>query len=366
MKQKIAITGGHLTPALAVMEELMRRGYRLVFFGRSTTMTNDPTPSIEKEVISGIGIRFLSITAGRWSRHNPLLSLLTLGIETPQGFAQALTALSTAKPDLILSFGGYLAVPVVLAGAVRGVPVVMHEQTRVTGIANRLLSWFAKEVLVSFPETARGKARWIGNPVRKAIFQTRPRSQVIQEWLAHNPRFLYVTGGNQGAHALNIAVEEVLSELLSRWPVFHQTGDSAQFRDLDRMTAIREGLPEPLKRKYFVTRYVHAEDVGAVMRHSHVVIARAGANTVWELALLRKRSVLVPLATSGGGEQQYNASWLASSGLGIVLPDNPSGEMLLGSIAGAHKLVPEKAVVPDFIDAAAASRIADRIDSLFQ
>lgn len=362
MNVRIAVTGGHITCALAVIEELEQHGCSLVFFGRTTTIEGDKTPAIEHELIVRKHLPFIPVTTGRIARYPSLISLLSLA-KVPVGFAQALVGLQRFKPHVVLSFGGYVAVPVAIAAKILGIRIVTHEQTMVVGTANRFIRILSDRVLVSFPQTATRGAVFTGNPVRKEIFAQVAQTHEVKEWLTDHDPFIYVTGGNQGAHAINQAVEKILPDLLKDYRVFHQTGDSKQFRDYTKHQHIKSALSHDVASRYFVTRYVYPEDIGAVLNEACVIVSRAGANTVWELLLLSKRAVLSPLAHAGGREQELQAIWFASTGLGVIVPDPPSGGELLAAIKHADSL-PGNIPLPPFVDSTAASRIAQIILSL--
>lgn len=362
MNVRVAITGGHITCALAVIEELKRHGCSLVFFGRTSTMEGDPTPAVERELIVRKHLPFIPITTGRIARYPSLISLLSIA-KVPVGFAQALAGLQRFRPHVLLSFGSYVAVPVAAAAKILGIRIVTHEQTMVLGVANRFIRMLSDRVLVSFPQGATKGAVFTGNPVRKEIFAHVAHTHEVKEWLADHDPFIYVTGGNQGAHAINQAVGKILPDLLKDYRVFHQTGDSKQYHDYTKHQHMKSALSHDLASRYFVTRYVYPEDIGAVLNGACVVVSRAGANTVWELLLLSKRAVLSPLAHAGGGEQALQAAFLAATGHGVVVPDSPSGSELLAAIRKAHSLPGSVARVP-FVDRGAASRIAQIVVSL--
>src|SRR3989338_10028183 len=147
---KVAITGGHLTPSLAVIEELLKRdNVEIVYLGRKSTMEGDSAQSIESKTIQSLGIKFYPLTSGRLQRRITRYTLTSL-LKIPFGFWQANKILKDIKPDVILSFGGYLALPVVIAAKFQGIKIITHEQTVVVGLANRIIAKFADLVAVSW------------------------------------------------------------------------------------------------------------------------------------------------------------------------------------------------------------------------
>ena len=149
-KTKIVITGGHLNPALAMIEQLEQSGrWEIYFFGRNTTTEISDDPSAESQIIPSLNIPFYAITTGRMQRKASFAGIKSL-LKFPVGFLQSLYLLLKIKPHIILSFGGYLALPVCLSGSVLGISVVTHEQTTVPGIANRIVALIAKKIAVSW------------------------------------------------------------------------------------------------------------------------------------------------------------------------------------------------------------------------
>lgn len=144
MIKKIVITGGHLTPALAVMEKLREQGWQIVFFGRQHALEGDSSVSVEYQTITKLGISFISLTAGRLQRSFTRYTVFSF-LKIPIGFIQSFYYLIKFKPTVILSFGGYVALPVALAGWMLKIPIVTHEQSVVPGLANKIIFKFAKK-----------------------------------------------------------------------------------------------------------------------------------------------------------------------------------------------------------------------------
>jgi UDP-N-acetylglucosamine--N-acetylmuramyl-(pentapeptide) pyrophosphoryl-undecaprenol N-acetylglucosamine transferase len=151
---KVAITGGHVTPALAVIEELQKdRKNKILYFGRKYSFEGDNTLANDYQIVAKINrITYVNLATGRLQRKLTRHTISSL-FKIPRGFFQAMSELRRNRPDVILSFGGYLAVPVVLAGWLLKIPVITHEQTVVVGLSNRIISFFAKKI-VSLPRPA--------------------------------------------------------------------------------------------------------------------------------------------------------------------------------------------------------------------
>lgn len=283
----ICITGGHLTPALAVIEEIRRRKlpWKIVFIGRSHAFEGGGAPTQEERLVSGLGAQFHALTTGRG----------TGLFKVPIGFLQALFWFFVHRPAVVLSFGGYIALPVAIAAWIIRIPVVTHEQTENLGLANRIIARFARDVI---------RASESGVPIRRALFF--PPARPSFEIDARCP-ILYITGGSTGARSLNALVFPIVSELAKTWTVIHQVGSGDTSK-----------APSPHGR-YVIAEYFDASDVAWIYAHAALLIARAGANTTGEVAALGVPALFIPLPWAAGGEQAKNAQKLEREGGAIVL-----------------------------------------------
>jgi UDP-N-acetylglucosamine--N-acetylmuramyl-(pentapeptide) pyrophosphoryl-undecaprenol N-acetylglucosamine transferase len=214
--KKVIITGGHLTPALAVAAVLTKRNWDIVYIGQTHSVAGDAAFSQEYLNVTRLGHKFLPITAGKLHRRITRQNLASL-VKIPFGLLQVFIYLTRERPQVILSFGGFIAVPVILGGWLLGIPIVMHEQTKAPGLANRFIQFFATYICVGWEETARTfpkhKTVVTGNPLRTEIFQKGTAMPVSLD-----KPLLYITGGTLGAHSLNLLVEPVVKGLLNwRW-----------------------------------------------------------------------------------------------------------------------------------------------------
>jgi len=320
--RKIVITGGHLTPALAVIEELQKRSnWEIFYIGRKYTAEGEKTPSLESTVIQEKGIWFIPINFGRL-QHKFTRYTIPAFLRIPWGFILAFFHLLKIKPDVILSFGSYVGVPVVLAGWFLKIPIVIHEQTTVIGLGNKINSFFAKKICVSWPETLKGlpksKTVLTGNPLRQDIFKTNSKVLSNLKFKQGKPLIL-VTGGNQGSHRINLAIEGILLKLLTKYNFFHQTGHLAGFGDFERLEEKRRKLPLKLKNNYHLKKYVTGEEWGTLLSKADLVISRAGINTITELLFLGKPQLLIPIPWLPGDEQTKNAEMVRKLGLAEII-----------------------------------------------
>lgn len=339
--KRIVITGGHLTPALAVIDELIKKGgWEILFIGRKYATEQEKTPSIESQVIPERGIWFVAINAGRSPRHFNRYALLSF-LKIPLGLLQAFYHLFRFRPWVILSFGGYVSVPVVFAGWLLRIPAITHEQTTVQGLATKINSFFAKRIAVSWPQTLKQfpkeKVVFTGNPIRKEIFKVNEKMWQILRFPKRLP-LIFVTGGNQGSHVINLVVESTLPKLVKIANVFHQCGHLRALGDYPRLQKVREKLPERLKKRYHVRKYLNGEEMGTLLNKADLVVCRAGANTLSEIAALGKPALFIPLPWLYKDEQTQNAQMLVEAGIAEILPQKElSGKTLYQEIKSQIK-----------------------------
>ena len=322
--------GGHFSPALAVIEQ-KPQDWEILLVGRKHTFEGDTVLSLEYQTARRLDLPFESITTGRLQRRFTRYTLSSL-IKMPVGLAQAKKILSRFKPDVVLSFGGYVSIPVVLAAAMQRVPIVIHEQTLHAGLANKIASRFAKKICISWEQSAKffpkNKTVLTGNPLQEAFLI---RHSGEDEGRLQNPDsgqarmtekglpLIYVTGGSGGAHGINVLIEGCLEKLLEKFTVIHQTGDAKQFGDFERLQNLRSGLSVALQKNYRLEKFIKPEEVLAIMNQADLVVSRSGINTVTELLYLGKPCLLIPLPYGQHNEQLANANFMKKTGLAEVI-----------------------------------------------
>lgn len=320
---KVLITGTHFTPAQAVIEVLQKdyQDVEIVYVGRVHTREEDNSPSLESKEIPKLGVKFISITTGRLQRSFTIYTIPSL-LKIPIGFIQSFYYLLKEQPDVILSFGGYVAVPVVISAWVLSIPIIIHEQTLVTGLANKITSHFADKIAVSFEKDysfPKDKIVVTGNPIRKEILEPDNKNSHVYKFvmLHRGLPLVLITGGNQGSHVINQAVYEILDELTDVAFIIHQTGDSA-FGDFERLLEKRDGLKH--KARYLVTKWLNAKEMGIVISKVALAVSRAGANTLSELAYFGVPALVIPIPYLYQNEQMVSAKFFEKLGLVTLLP----------------------------------------------
>ncbi len=329
---KIVIVGGHHTPALAVVDALAPK-FKIFWIGHKYSMWGDKNVSAEYQEVTGRGVPFYDLKAGKLYKTFHPLKLVRL----PFGFLKAFCYLLKIRPQLIVSFGGYLAPPVVIAGWFLGIPAVTHEQTVEGGWANRLVAKFAKKIFVSWEESLKyfpkEKTIVTGNPLREVVValchseersDEESRSEILPLRYTQGQddrQTIYITGGKQGSHAINVAAGHALPNLLEKYNVIHQCGRSTVYDDYQELRSVYQERSSGQRRRYLLKDYFTEDEIGAVFSAADVVISRSGANIVYELAALGKPAILIPIPWVSHDEQRKNAQILADAGSAIILEE---------------------------------------------
>ncbi len=312
-------TGGHVLPAVAVLEELARREVRLdcLWIGSGD--------GVEQRAAADAGVAFRAIQNGKLRRY-PDLRNLRDAARIPVGVVQAAQIVRRFRPDVILSTGGFVSVPTVI-GARRSGPIVTHEQTAILGLATRINLRFGAILAVSFPETmavARGMAGRVeltGNPIRASLQAGDADRGRAAFGLSVELPILTVMGGARGASPINERVRDMLPDLLQHAQIVHQTGPASANEDAADLGRMRATWPEQLQRRYVIRDFIR-DELPDVYAMTDLVLARAGAGTVAELAVLGLPSILIPLPHAGGDEQTRNAEVLARAGAAVMIRQN--------------------------------------------
>lgn len=344
-------TGGHVGPALAVIQTLRERAARPGAGFNPVFRYVGSAAGVEAKLAREAGVEFVGVASGklRRSSRGPL-GLLTREnladlFRIPVGVNESVREVRRFRPDVVLATGGYVSVPPVIAAGLSRVPILTHEQTVTVGLANRINGRFATRIALTFEgamdELApplRRKAFVTGNPVRAAIFAgDRARAARRFGFAPEDDGMpcVYVTGGAQGARVLNRAVEGALSDLLAVARIVHQCGQQPQGteQDYDRLNKAADALPPALRARYHLTRFVETEAIGDAYALADLIVARSGAGTVTEACALGKPAVFVPLVPASGDEQTRNARRSVDAGAAVILPQSEcDGPRLLAEI----------------------------------
>jgi len=315
---KIVIIGGHLSPALAVLEKL--KNEKVYFLGRKYVFEGDKTLSLEYQEIRKLKIPFFPITSSRLQRAFTRHTVSSIS-KFPIGLSQSIKILNKIKPDVVLGFGGYVSLPVIISAFILKIPIVIHEQTLEAGFANKLASKFAKKICISWESSSKffpkQKIVLTGNPLRKEILKSFNKTKDNTA-----KKTIYITGGSSGSHFINVLIENTLDKLLKDYFIIHQAGDS-KYQDYQRLNEKKKKLNKNLSKNYLLVKHFSAKETVKVINNSDLVIGRAGINTITELIYLEKPALLIPLPLTQKNEQLNNSKFLRTLGLGdFILQKN--------------------------------------------
>jgi UDP-N-acetylglucosamine--N-acetylmuramyl-(pentapeptide) pyrophosphoryl-undecaprenol N-acetylglucosamine transferase len=293
-------TGGHIFPGLAVAEALRAKGWRVHWLGNAAGM--------EGRLVPPRGFSLESIEFGG-VRGKGLLTLALLPLRLLRAFWQSICVIRRVKPDVVIGLGGYITFPAGMMAALLGKSLVLHEQNSVAGMANRVLAGVADRVFTAFPDVLK-KARWVGNPLRAAFLQQDvPAARFAGR---SGPLQLLVVGGSLGAKALNDAVPRALALIPAeqRPRVLHQSG-AAQ---IDALRANYQAAGVDAELTPFI------EDTATAFAQADLIVCRAGASTVTEIAAVGAAAIFVPFPAAVDDHQTTNARFLVDRGAGVLLP----------------------------------------------
>jgi UDP-N-acetylglucosamine--N-acetylmuramyl-(pentapeptide) pyrophosphoryl-undecaprenol N-acetylglucosamine transferase len=306
-------TGGHVIPAIAIARELQSRYQaELLFIGTAR--------GIETRLVPAAGLRLELINVGALNRVGLGTRLKTI-VDLPRAVMQSDRLIGSFRPDIIIGVGGYASGPVMLAGAMKRVPLMAFEPNVVPGVANRLVARFVKGAAVHFPATAKYFPNSIvtGVPVRRDFCSIPTRG-------SENQPTLLVFGGSQGAHAINVAVIQALPPLAAKVPgihLIHQTGQN----DFEAARAAATNVGISAEVSPFI------DDMPAAFSRADLLLCRSGASTVAEVAAAGKPAIFIPLPTAADDHQRHNAETLANAQAAYLLPQSElTGERLAKAV----------------------------------
>jgi len=299
-------TGGHIYPAIAIAQEFMRRDgeRRVVFVGTEYGLEKTIVPK------AGFPLEFISVGALKGKGASDLIRNL---FRLPFGFIQAWRIIGKHRPNVVLGVGGYSSGPVLLAAKLRGFPTAIHEQNAFPGLANRALARWMKAVAIAFPDAAprlrRKDAVVTGNPIRAEFFQAQRRQTT------DNRQHLLIFGGSQGSHVLNEAMTGALlflAPLRERLDIVHQTGpkEVEQVRASYQASAFANARVVP-----------YLDPIVNEIAAADLVVCRAGAMSIGDVAAVGRAAILVPFALSADNHQEFNARTVERAGGAVVITE---------------------------------------------
>lgn len=337
-------TAGHVTPNIALLPKLQEMGFDIQYIGSYN--------GIEKELIETFGIPYHGISSGKLRRYFSLQNF-TDPFRVLKGLGEARKLIRDLKPDVIFSKGGFVSVPVVLAGKKCKVPVIIHESDITPGLANKIALPSATKVCCNFPETLehlpKDKAVLTGSPIRQELLSGNKIAAMDLCGFSADKPVILVIGGSLGSVAVNNAVRAALPELLESYQIIHLCGKGK----------VDESLNGTKGYKQFEYIKNELRDIFAL---ADIVISRAGANAICELLALRKPNLLIPLsANASRGDQILNARSFKRQGFSLVLEEEAvTKDSLLQAV---QKLYENRST---YMDAMRNSGQQDSIDTILE
>ncbi len=346
-------TGGHIFPGLAVAEKLKTQGWHIHWLGTADRMEADIVPAY------GFDISFINISG---LRHKNLMAWLKLPFKLLNSLLQAIAVIRATKPDAVLGMGGYASAPGGLAAWLMRKPLVVHEQNAAAGLTNRLLAKIATKVCCAFPNAFNSDivAQVVGNPLRANIGEV---NNSVDK-LTTNNRNILVVGGSLGAQVLNQTVPESFAAISKEnkanretclFNIWHQTGKGNQQAVIDAYNK-QNLIDEHVRVSEFI------EDIANAYQWADVVICRAGALTVSELAMSATAAVFVPLPHAVDDHQTKNAQYLVSRGAAIVI--NQADLSSAGLATSLTELFSEPQILKNMAQAAFAAADVEATDKV--
>ena len=314
-------TAGHVTPNIALLPGLKNLGYDIHYIGSYE--------GIEKNLIEQFGIPYHGISSGKLRRYFSVQNF-TDPFRVLKGFGEARKLIKSLKPDVIFSKGGFVSVPVVLAGKQCHVPTIIHESDMTPGLANKLAIPSATKVCCNFPETLnhlpKEKAVLTGSPIRKELLIGDRAAALKFCGLTDGKPVILIIGGSLGSVVVNNAVRAILPELLKDFQVIHLCGKGKIDESLQNL------------KGYVQFEYIQ-DELKDLFALSDLVISRAGANAICELLALHKPNLLIPLsANASRGDQILNARSFERQGYSVVLEEEElTSSVLLDAVLKLYR-----------------------------
>ena len=312
-------TAGHISPVLAVLEELKKldRELEVLYIG-----SDGP---LEEKVLKAAGVEYLAISAGKFRRYNRRWFEAAFDVKTNwqntqdfmrfnRGILQARKAIKSFKPEVVFVKGGYVGLPVGLVASNQKLPLIIHESDIVFGLTNRYLSKRAQKVAVGWPvelykDMDRSNMVFTGSPLRRNAIVGNKKAALSQFRISEEKPIIFIIGGSRGAQSINYLVFENLAQLLSKYTIIHVTGEN----DIERARFVLSRQEKKLHKYYRPYSFLHNE-MGLGYAAADVVVSRAGANSLSEIAAWSKPAVVIPLGSSANNHQAQNAQALSRMG----------------------------------------------------
>jgi len=328
------LTGGHAaTTALATIQALKKdkdHNWSISWVGPKKAVESSGIAPFELKLFPTLNVSVYSIISGKlqskFTRHTiPAL------FKIPISFVQAFYYILKIRPQIVVSFGGSVALPIVIVSWLLRIPVIVHEQTVAAGLSNTVASYFARKVTLARADSLSyfnpQKTIVVGNPLIDEVLTVK-RQNVLKK------PTVYVTGGSRGAQRVNTVIFAALPELLKHFRVIHQTG----VFDFEKAKSLKSLLSLEEQERYEIHSFINPLEIGTIFQKTTILIGRAGANTVGETIALAIPSIFIPIPWSRHDEQTKNARFAEKLGIATVLPESQlSVESLVKAVSETMK-----------------------------
>ena len=311
-------TAGHIFPIIAIVREIKKAypysGFEFFYLG--------PEDRLGKKLLLKEGVKVKMVMAGKIRRYLSLLNIIDI-FKIPIGIIQAFYHIFIISPDIVFSKGGYGSIPTCISARILMVPIFLHESDISPGLANRIVGKFALEIFTGFSinETEYFPAKKmfsVGNPIRKGVLKgSKAEAKKLFKLTGGKPVIL-VSGGSQGAQKINSVLLAILAQILEHFEIIHQTGRN-NFNQVQREAKLV--VPDKLKKYYHPLAFLNEKELGNAYFSADLIISRAGAGSIFEIAANAKPSILVPLASAAQNHQVRNAYAYAERGAALVIEE---------------------------------------------
>lgn len=312
-------TAGHIFPIISIIREIKKANPK----ARFDFFYIGPSDSFAQNLFSKEGVEVKKILAGKIRRYFSFWNITDILFKIPIGILQAFYYIFTISPDVIFSKGGYGSLPAVFSGWLLMTPIFLHESDASPGLANKIANIFALKVFVSFPPAItehfpKKKMVYCGNPIRKEILESSLQEAKKMFNLSGEKPVILILGGSQGAQNINDKILLALNDFLSSFELIHQTG-KANFKQL--ISEVEVIIKKNLKKYYHPFPFLKERELANAYKVADLIISRAGAGTIFEIAGVGKPSILVPITGSAQDHQIKNAYAYARTGAAIVMEE---------------------------------------------
>jgi len=312
-------TAGHIFPIISIIREIKRNhpDKKIQFFYIG------PKDRFVFSLLLQEGVEIRTILAGKIRRYFSFKTIIDILFKIPIGILQAFFHIFVISPDLIFSKGGYGSIPTVIAGWILLTPIFIHESDSVPGLANKIAAKFALEIFTAFPvertkDLPSNKMIAVGNPIREEILKgsIKKAKEIFQ--LTKEKKTILVMGGSQGSQRINDKILIILPDLLKEFELIHQTGQL----NYDQVKSEAEVVILKRFRKYYHPfPFLNDEELACAYKSADLIISRAGAGSIFEIAAVGKPSILIPLEESAQNHQVKNAYIYAEKGAALVIEE---------------------------------------------